>query len=259
MRAGLEYGGIGGLIGGALGFLAGLGGRGLDWGERLGNGYVGALMGMPVGLLVGGAVILGWPALSGGYRSRAAIRTNPRGTLGRSEERPMRAILLALTLGLIPMLAPMLAHAQEKAGSAAQIDYRGFRGLTAEVECLPRWPAGPACANSNAWRASPARSFSMRARPARLPEGHIAGAVNLPFTDFTDQSLRAALRDPNMRILIYCNNNFSNNAAPVVLKRVELALNIQTFINLYGYGYRNVYELGDVVDFNDPAVRWVRG
>ena len=27
-----------------------------------------------------------------------------------------------------------------------------------------------------------------------------------------------------------------------------LALNIQTFINLYGYGYRNVYELGDVVD-----------
>lgn len=58
-----NIGGIGGLIGGALGFLAGLFGRGMDWGERLGNGYVGALMGMPVGLLVGGAVILGWPAL----------------------------------------------------------------------------------------------------------------------------------------------------------------------------------------------------
>ena len=89
-------------------------------------------------------------------------------------------------------------------------------------------------------------------------EGHIGGAVNLPFTDFTDQSLRQTLRDPSVRILIYCNNNFSNNARPVVLKRVELALNIQTFINLYGYGYRNVYELGDIVDFNDPAVGWVR-
>jgi hypothetical protein len=47
--------------------------------------------------------------------------------------------------------------------------------------------------------------------------------------------------------------------APVVLKRVEVALNIQTFINLYGYGYKNVYELGDVINFNDPKVRWVRG
>jgi len=70
--------------------------------------------------------------------------------------------------------------------------------------------------------------------------------------------VRAMLHDPDVRILIYCNNNFSNNAQPVILKRVELALNIQTFINLYGYGYRNVYELGDVVDFNDPAVGWVR-
>ena len=44
-----------------------------------------------------------------------------------------------------------------------------------------------------------------------------------------------------------------------MLKSVQLALNIQTFINLYGYGYRNVRELNAVIDFNDPAVRWVRG
>jgi hypothetical protein len=43
------------------------------------------------------------------------------------------------------------------------------------------------------------------------------------------------------------------------MKSVQLALNIQTFINLYGYGYRNVYELGDVVNFNNPQVRWVKG
>ncbi|MGQ0661896.1 hypothetical protein, partial [Sphingosinicella sp.] len=86
------------------------------------------------------------------------------------------------------------------------------------------------------------------------------GAVNLPFTDFTAESLAAAIGpDVNRPILIYCNNNFRNNAPPVIRKLVTVALNIQTFINLVGYGYRNVYELNDVVDFNDPAVGWVRG
>jgi hypothetical protein len=152
-----------------------------------------------------------------------------------------------------------MASAQDKAApGATQIDYDGFQGLTREVQ---------------AYRADRLVSLAEFQRMAREPgtivldarsadafaEGHVAGAVNLPFTDFTDHSLRETLRDPNVRILIYCNNNFSNNEEPVMLKRVQLALNIQTFINLYGYGYRNVYELGDVVDFNDPAVRWVRG
>lgn len=60
---GWSYGGAGGLVGGALGFLFRLGGQGLDWGERIGNGYVGALMGMPVGLLIGGAWTIGVPYL----------------------------------------------------------------------------------------------------------------------------------------------------------------------------------------------------
>lgn len=59
----LPYGGAGGLIGGALGFVLRLWGRGLDWGERIGNAYVGALMGLPVGLLLGGFYALGVPAL----------------------------------------------------------------------------------------------------------------------------------------------------------------------------------------------------
>lgn len=58
-----SYGGVGGLVGGGLGFLMRLGGRGLDWNERLGNAYVGALMGLPVGLLVGGFIALGIPAI----------------------------------------------------------------------------------------------------------------------------------------------------------------------------------------------------
>lgn len=61
---GFNYGGEGGLIGGALGFVLRLAvGRGLDWGERLGNGYVGALLGLPLGLLCGGLYVFAWPAV----------------------------------------------------------------------------------------------------------------------------------------------------------------------------------------------------
>lgn len=166
----------------------------------------------------------------------------------------MRAVFLAFAIGLVTASA----LAQDKPPqTAAQINYSGFRDLTSEVEAY-RENRLVTLADFQRMAREP-NTIILDARSAgAYAEGHISGAINLPFTDFTDPALRTALRDPNVRILIYCNNNFSNNAQPVVLKRVELALNIQTFINLYGYGYRNVYELGDVVDFNDPAVGWVR-
>lgn len=168
----------------------------------------------------------------------------------------MRRLMSALAFGAIALTATAVAQEKLQPTNNAQIDYRGFRGLTRDVEQV-REQRLISHAEFERMAREPntiildARSASAYAR------GHIDGAVNLPFTDFTDASLASVLRDPNVRILIYCNNNFSNNAEPVILKRVELALNIQTFINLYGYGYRNVYELSDVVDFNDPAVRWV--
>jgi len=167
--------------------------------------------------------------------------------------------LLFAAAALIGLSYAPLALAQDKtANTAAQIDYHGFRGLTGEVEA---YRAGRLVRLAEFQRmAREPNTIILDARSAdAYAQGHIEGAINLPFTDFTDHSLREAIRDPNTRILIYCNNNFSNNEQPVMLKRVELALNIQTFINLYGYGYRNVYELGDIVDFSDPAVRWVRG
>jgi hypothetical protein len=167
----------------------------------------------------------------------------------------MRAVLLALAVGF--MSASALAQVKaEPNDTGGQVNYSGFRNLTGEVEA---YRADRLVTHTQFERMARERNtIILDARSAdTYAQGHIAGAINLPFTDFTDASLREALRDPNVRILIYCNNNFSNDAQPVILKRVELALNIQTFINLYGYGYRNVYELGDVVDFNDPAVRWV--
>ena len=169
----------------------------------------------------------------------------------------MRALIACVALLGLSCALPALAQDKARPTTETQIDYQGFRGLTGEVEAY-RQDRLISLADFQRMAREP-NTIILDARSAdAYAAGHIEGAINLPFTDFTDQSLRAALRDPGVRILIYCNNNFSNNAQPVVLKRVELALNIQTFINLYGYGYRNVYELGDVVDFNDPAVGWVR-
>jgi phage shock protein E len=171
----------------------------------------------------------------------------------------MRALFAAVAV--LSLAAAPLVLAQDKTNvavsSSRQVDYNGFRNLTGEVEA---YRADRLVTHADFQRmAREPNTIVLDARSAdAYAQGHIDGAINLPFTGFTDQSLRAALRDPNVRILIYCNNNFSNNAQPVILKRVELALNIQTFINLYGYGYRNVYELADIVDFNDPAVGWVQ-
>jgi phage shock protein E len=152
-------------------------------------------------------------------------------------------------------LAALLAAATP---ANPQIDYPGFRDLTVDVEDYRRgrlvgWDAFAAAAAEPGALVLDARSAPAFAR------GHIKGAVNLPFTDFTDASLAAVVGDPDRPILIYCNNNFSNNEAPVQLKSVRLALNIQTFVNLVGYGYRNVRELNEVIDFNDPKVGWVKG
>src|SRR4051794_10926618 len=38
---------------------------------------------------------------------------------------------------------------------------------------------------------------------------HVKGAISLPFTDFTAESLAQAIPRKTTRILIYCNNNFS--------------------------------------------------
>ena len=87
--------------------------------------------------------------------------------------------------------------------------------------------------------------------------GHIDGAVHLNFSDFTDEKLAKVIPSKATRILIYCNNNFADNIDPVPVKRAPLALNIPTFINLVGYGYENVYELGELVTMEDEGVNWV--
>ena len=83
---------------------------------------------------------------------------------------------------------------------------------------------------------------------------HVKGAINLSFPDITVESLARVLPDRDVRILIYCNNNFANAERPFPSKRAEAALNLSTYVSLYSYGYRNVYELAPLVDLADSKL-----
>ncbi len=137
-----------------------------------------------------------------------------------------------------------------------QIDYAGFARLTQQVAPLRAKRLLGLAAFKRMAAKRGALIFDARSADA-FARGHIRGAVNLPLTDFTAERLAEVIGDPARPVLIYCNNNFSNHRDPVPLKSAPLSLNIQTFINLAGYGYRNVHELADIVDFRDPQVGWV--
>jgi rhodanese-related sulfurtransferase len=77
---------------------------------------------------------------------------------------------------------------------------------------------------------------------------HIKGAVNLNFSDISVESLKRTIPDKSTRILIYCNNNFRNAEQAFASKLPTASLNLSTYIALYNYGYRNVYELGPRFD-----------
>jgi hypothetical protein len=77
---------------------------------------------------------------------------------------------------------------------------------------------------------------------------HVRGAVNLSFSDIAVDSLARTIPAKTTRVLIYCNNNFRNAEGPFPTKLAPASLNLSTYITLYIYGYRNVYELGPLVD-----------
>jgi len=91
----------------------------------------------------------------------------------------------------------------------------------------------------------------------KYAELHIKNAVNLSFPDITVDSLAQLFPDKNVRILIYCNNNFSNAPKPFPTKRADASLNISTYISLYSYGYKNVYELGPLIDIEKSELKFV--
>jgi rhodanese-related sulfurtransferase len=91
---------------------------------------------------------------------------------------------------------------------------------------------------------------------AKFNELHIRGAINLSFPDIAIESLRACIPDRNTRILIYCNNNFTGNQSAFASKIARASLNLSTYIALYSYGYRNVYELAPLIDIRSAKLEF---
>ena len=99
---------------------------------------------------------------------------------------------------------------------------------------------------------------------------HIKGAIHLNFSDFTQDNLSEIIPDKTTTILIYCNNNFVGDPIHFATKsiielpsiegtekeEITLALNIPTYINLYGYGYKNVYELSELISAFDTRIAY---
>lgn len=90
----------------------------------------------------------------------------------------------------------------------------------------------------------------------RFDELHVKGAINLSFPDIAVESLQAAMPDKTTRILIYCNNNFLGAESVFATKLPAASLNLSTYIALYSYGYRNIYELAPLLDIKTSKLQF---
>ena len=86
---------------------------------------------------------------------------------------------------------------------------------------------------------------------------HIDGAVNLSFPDFTEQELAKIIPTKDSKVLIYCNNNFTNAPASFPAKTPAASLNLHTYNALHSYGYTQIYELGPLLDASATAITLV--
>lgn len=91
----------------------------------------------------------------------------------------------------------------------------------------------------------------------RFNELHIRDAVNLSFSDITEASLRKLFPDKKTRILIYCNNNFTGSEQAFPTKAAPASLNLSTYVTLYTYGYRNIFELAPLLDVANTKLELV--
>ncbi|HKO66232.1 MAG TPA: rhodanese-like domain-containing protein [Burkholderiaceae bacterium] len=162
----------------------------------------------------------------------------------------MRVIVVAASFGYV------IAYAQAPVtGENPAIDMSGFLRVSVE--------AAQARASR---RVSEADFIRMSREPntivldarsrQRFDDLHIKGAINLSFPDIAVDSLNAAIPDKSTRILIYCNNNFSGALRPFPTKLPPASLNLSTYVALYTYGYRNIYELGPLIDIKSSKLKF---
>ena len=82
------------------------------------------------------------------------------------------------------------------------------------------------------------------------------GSDSPSFPDIAVDSLRDDPGQSNTRILIYCNNNFLGARSAFPTKIPAASLNLSTYIALYSYGYRNIYELAPLLDIKTSKLEF---
>jgi len=87
---------------------------------------------------------------------------------------------------------------------------------------------------------------------------HVKGAKNLSLPDMTEEDLAKVIPSKTTRVLIYCNNNFLNEPDAFRSKAPSASLNVYTMNVLFAYGYKNVYELGPLIDIRKTVIPFVR-
>jgi rhodanese-related sulfurtransferase len=175
---------------------------------------------------------------------------------------------------LVTLLAADAAWAQVENYPTAKVSFDDFKGLVAEVE--PHRASRLVDLDTFLKMSKEPGVIILDTRSTfRFERIHVKGARHLSFTDFTQDNLQKTIPSFDTTILIYCNNNFDGNqtdfASKIAMPRagsgnaaaaqfaaqakpIMMALNVPTYINLYGYGYRNVYELHELVNVNDPRI-----
>jgi phage shock protein E len=148
---------------------------------------------------------------------------------------------------LILIATGLSLKAEDQPPPNPMIDYNGFMANAAEVGKLR---ATHRVTEQDFLRMSAeAGTIIFDARnDAKYAMIHVKGSVHLDLTNATEADLAKVIPDKTTRILIYCNNNFENEPRALRLKAPPTSLNIYTFNTLYGYGYKNVYELGPLLD-----------
>ncbi|MCI0659492.1 MAG: rhodanese-like domain-containing protein [Acidobacteria bacterium] len=151
---------------------------------------------------------------------------------------------------LIPLSLMIIAQAQDRrAISNPNIDMRGYLDVASEA-ARHREPRRVTEEEFIKMSQEPG-TIILDARSKQLFDLlHIKGAINLSFPDIAVESLKTTIPDKCTRILIYCNNNFRGAERPFPTKSITASLNLSTYIALYNYGYRNIYELGPLIDFD---------
>ena len=167
----------------------------------------------------------------------------------------MASIMHATVVALSLWSAAAVGTQTEPVPDNPAIDMQGFLSVSRE-----------AAAARESRRISEADFIRMSREPGtivldarsreKFEELHIKGASHLSFPDIAVNSLHAAIPDKATRILIYCNNNFRGAEEPFPTKLPAASLNLSTYVALYSYGYRNIYELAPLLDIKTSKLQF---